>query len=101
MVYGGTSPDTYNWSNNQKGATGTDPSAGSYSVSVTDNNGCTNVGGVTITRPATPFEVFISDIFLVSSGGNGDASISVTATGGSPSSHTCGLIILRAKQFPV
>ncbi len=42
-VSGGTAPYTYHWSNNKTTANITGLTAGSYSVTVTDANGCTNV----------------------------------------------------------
>ncbi len=48
---GGTPPYTYNWSNGQSTATATGLSAGSYSVTVTDANGCSKFGNVTVTQP--------------------------------------------------
>jgi hypothetical protein len=46
IIYDGTPPFTYQWSNNistgQTGSTVTGLTAGTYSVIVTDNNGCTN-----------------------------------------------------------
>ncbi|MFH2094742.1 MAG: PKD domain-containing protein [Bacteroidota bacterium] len=46
-VTGGQSPYTYSWSN----GTGSNFAAGSYTVTVTDNNGCTDVAPFTITQP--------------------------------------------------
>lgn len=40
-VWGGTTPYTYSWSNGQTTATATGLTAGNYSLSVTDANGCT------------------------------------------------------------
>ncbi len=52
-VSGGVSPYTYSWSPNSNStyiATGL--SAGTYSIIVTDNNGCNNIAAVIVTQPA-------------------------------------------------
>jgi len=49
---GGSSPYTYLWSNGDVTATATNLCAGSYSCTVTDDNGCTSIVNVTITEPA-------------------------------------------------
>lgn len=48
----GTSPYTYTWSNGASTAIVTGFSAGTYTVTVTDNNGCTATSSVTITQPS-------------------------------------------------
>jgi hypothetical protein len=45
---GGVTPYTYTWSNTQTGATVFNLSAGTYTVTVTDGNGCTKTTSVTI-----------------------------------------------------
>lgn len=50
---GGSSPYTYTWSNFQTGQTSTGLCAGSFSVTVTDANGCTKIAAVTISEPAS------------------------------------------------
>lgn len=78
---GGTPGYTYNWSNGGSGASITGLSAGSYSVTATDANGCTatasvSVGsstGITASATASP----------VSCIGGNDGSATVNASGGS------------------
>jgi subtilisin-like proprotein convertase family protein len=54
---GGTSPYSYLWSTGATTATITGLAAGTYSVTATDNKGCTAVGSVTLTTaPALKFE---------------------------------------------
>jgi hypothetical protein len=57
----GTAPFTYSWSNGQTNVTATGLSSGVYSVTVTDNNGCSgSVATVTITQPALALRDSIS-----------------------------------------
>ncbi len=51
-VYGGTPAYTYLWSNGQTTGTLSTVSAGTYTLTVTDQNGCTGTTSVTITQPA-------------------------------------------------
>src|SRR5690606_31326829 len=79
-VTGGTGVYTYDWSDGQAGATATGLTAGSYSVDVTDESGCTLSESFTITElPALTATATGVDIVC-----NGDASgsASVAVTGG-------------------
>ncbi|GDX52994.1 hypothetical protein LBMAG27_20410 [Bacteroidota bacterium] len=85
-VTGGTSPYSYSWSN---GATTQDInslSAGTYSVTVTDANGCTAISSETLTEPIPIAPVLVSPTVTggtnLSCNGSTDGSISVTVTGG-------------------
>jgi hypothetical protein len=49
---GGAGLYSYNWSNGQIGATATGLSAGTYSVTITDANGCQGTASVTLTQPS-------------------------------------------------
>lgn len=49
---GGTPPYTYSWSNSQTTAVATNLCPGTYTVNVTDANGCTTSGSVTISEPS-------------------------------------------------
>jgi Zn-dependent metalloprotease len=48
---GGTTPYSYNWSNGQTTNNATGLSATSYTITVTDVNGCSASGGVLLTQP--------------------------------------------------
>jgi gliding motility-associated-like protein len=87
---GGTAPYTYLWNTTpaQTTASISNLSGGTYQVSVTDNNGCTYSGSVTITQPANAVTgaVTTTDVSCYN-GSNGTAT--VTATGGvSPYSYS-------------
>ncbi len=79
-VTGGASPYTYLWNN---GATTQDLSglvAGTYSVTVTDSNGCTTQNSVTITEP--PVLASSTTQVNVLCFGNATGSVDLTVTGG-------------------
>src|SRR5204862_227637 len=80
-VTGGTTPYSYSWSN---GATTEDLSglaAGTYSVTVTDNNNCTASTSVTITQPAAGLSLSETHVNVLCFG-NSTGSINLTVTGG-------------------
>ncbi len=76
-VGGGISPYTYQWSNAQTTATVTGLSAGTYSVAVTDNAGCTHTASLNVTQP---LPMTLTDTVLSNSGCGGGASGSASAT---------------------
>jgi hypothetical protein len=82
-VTGGSAPFTYNWApSGGTGSTATGLSAGTYTVTVTDVNGCIAAGAVTLTQPPT---LSISTAHTnVSCNGGADGSASVSALGGTP-----------------
>jgi len=59
--------------------------AGTYTVNITDANGCTTVQSVTITQPAAKLSVSISSQSNVLCSGNNTASVNLIGTGGSGS----------------
>lgn len=83
---GGTPPFTYLWdppANNQTTQTATGLCAGTFSVTVTDDNGCTAVTTVTITEPPQLTATITSSID-VDCNGNCNGSATVLAGGGIP-----------------
>jgi hypothetical protein len=81
---GGTAPYTYAWpasAGSQTTAAATGLSAGTYIVTVTDANSCTDTTLVTITEP-TAVTPTISTQTNVDCNGNSTGSATVTATGG-------------------
>jgi gliding motility-associated-like protein len=81
-VTGGTAPFTYSWSSGQGTANVANLCPGTYTVDITDANGCTTQQSVTITEP-TPL---ITSITSTDASCNGicDGTATVTAGGGVP-----------------
>ena len=75
---GGTPTYTEDWGGENPNAL----AAGTYSVTVTDNNGCTHVESVTVTEP-TAISV-TSSVVAPTCNGDSDGSATLTITGGTP-----------------
>lgn len=81
---GGTAPYTYSWSpSGGTGSTATGLAPGSYSVTVTDSKGCTEIIPITITTATSPV-VTIVNKKDVSCFGLSDGSATALASAGSP-----------------
>jgi gliding motility-associated-like protein len=81
---GGLSPYTYSWSpTGGNNATATGLSAGSYTVTITDANGCQTTATIVITQPPQLTSTGASTNITCNGGTNGTGSI--TAAGGTPS----------------
>ena len=78
---GGTAPYTYAWSNGDSGQNISGLGNGSYTVTVTDANGCTDVASVTVTGGGNGPTVSITVDHAVTSVGN-DGALTATTTGG-------------------
>jgi gliding motility-associated-like protein len=78
---GGTAPYTYDWNGTITGQNPTNLCAGTYDVTVTDDNGCTVIEQVVITEPAAVVASITIDQ-PVSCSGVCDAQITASATGG-------------------
>ena len=84
-VTGGTPTYNYNWTpSGGNGPTGNGFAAGSYTVNITDDNGCGTSSNVTITQPAQVLSASGSAI-QVSCYGTTDGTVNVLAAGGTPS----------------
>ncbi len=77
---GGILPYTYRWSNGQTTATATGLTAGNWSVTVTDNAGCSFQDAVTLTQPAALLATTTATNLSCNGGNNGTAT--VAASGG-------------------
>lgn len=82
---GGTGPYTFNWGGGITTEDRTGLVAGTYSVTITDNNGCTGtVSGITVTQP-TAIASSVSAQTNVPCSGGATGSATVSATGGAGS----------------
>lgn len=81
-IAGGTAPFTYNWSSGQGTATAANLCPGTYTVDVTDGNGCTAQAQVTITEPTA----LVTSVTTTNTSCNGicDGTATVFASGGIP-----------------
>ena len=79
---GGSGSYTYLWSNNQTTQTATSLSAGNYTVTVTDSEGCTSTCSVTINQPSAAVSCNAVEDSPVVCFGESTGQATVTATGG-------------------
>ncbi len=79
-VQGGTGPYTYNWSNGDSTPNLIGAPAGTYTLTVTDAQGCTAFTGATITEPTALTTSFV--VVDASCYGYDDGSIEMTVSGG-------------------
>ncbi|MCX6191611.1 MAG: gliding motility-associated C-terminal domain-containing protein, partial [Flavobacteriia bacterium] len=80
---GGTSPYFYLWSNGMTTQNLTNILAGTYSLVLTDNNGCTINGSFTLTQPATAITATETHVNVLCFANNTGA-IDLTVSGGVP-----------------
>jgi gliding motility-associated-like protein len=79
---GGTTGYTYLWSNAAVTQNITGLSGGSYTVTVTDANGCTTVSGPHVVNEASALVIALDSIDNVTCNGAADGAVFITATGG-------------------
>ena len=81
-VAGGTTPYTYSWSSSATTQDLTNIPAGNYSVTVTDDNGCTaSIANIQITQPAAVLTVTETNVDVLCFG-QSTGSIDLTVAGG-------------------
>ena len=83
ITSGGTAGYTYDWDDpsGQTTATATGLAAGTYTVLVTDANGCTSTASATIGQPAAAIALSETHTDISCIGGN-DGTVDLTVTGG-------------------
>jgi len=81
---GGTTAYTYNWSNSGTTQNITGLSGGSYTLTVTDANGCTATSGPHVVPEAPALQLTFDSVQNVSCNGANDGGVFVTTTGGVP-----------------
>ncbi|MFN0015932.1 MAG: HYR domain-containing protein [Saprospiraceae bacterium] len=81
LPLGGTSPFSYQWSNNATEQTAEGLSSGTYTVVVTDANGCQFTTTATLADPA-PVEIDLEGVINATCPGIADGAATVLPTGG-------------------
>lgn len=90
QVEGGTAPYTYSWSNGSTANGLKNIPAGIYSLTVTDNNGCSAYTGAVVEEPADSLLV-TTTVTDVTCYGYSDASVDISISGGTaPYSYNWG-----------
>ena len=87
LPQGGTAPYSYNWINGGDAQTEADLSFGTYTVEVTDNNGCVAEATVDIAEPAEAIAIDVAQTEIGCFGQQENEAI-VTASGGTGSTYT-------------
>ncbi len=87
-ITGGQAPFTYLWSDGSTGASLNGIGAGSFTIAITDDNGCTWEQNIAVTAPdALAADTAISNYpngYNVSTWGGSDGSIALNVSGGTP-----------------
>jgi len=99
-ITGGTNPYNTNWNGQNPNAL----NAGNFPFTITDDNGCTNQGNITINEPSG-MAVIINEVDVNCFGGNdGSASLTISGGAGAPYNIDWGGVDennLSAGNFPV
>lgn len=86
-VSGGTAPYSYLWDGGQTSENLSGAGAGTYSLTVTDANGCAQSANITLTQPEPISVIFTPSIyngFNISCAGGDDGFVTASAQGGTP-----------------
>jgi gliding motility-associated-like protein len=99
---GGVSPYSYSWSNGQSTEDIQGLSAGSYTLTITDTNNCTDIQTHVVTEPNTSISLS-SNVTNVACYGGTTGLIDITTTGGTPGytfqwSATNGIVIPQTTE---
>lgn len=78
---GGTIPYTYNWVSGQNTSSISNLSAGTYSFTITDFNGCNSSGNLNVTQPNAPLSI-TNSLVNVTCNGFMNGSINTSVSGG-------------------
>jgi outer membrane protein OmpA-like peptidoglycan-associated protein len=81
-VTGGTGKYTYNWDSGEKTAKAVALGAGTHTLTVTDENGCTATGSIIITENILPLAATIKQVDKLLCPDQTTASLTATITGG-------------------
>lgn len=81
---GGTSPYTYTWNDGNSNANRSSLAAGSYQVTVHDNNGCSTTASTAVSQPATAVSLVVNSANTLNCYGDANGAINITASGGNP-----------------
>ncbi|MFM7079321.1 MAG: gliding motility-associated C-terminal domain-containing protein, partial [Bacteroidota bacterium] len=79
---GGTAPYVYNWSTGVASSSISGLSAGTYQVTITDNNGCVTNASASISQPVAPLNIQSSVVSNISCFNGNNGAINLTVNGG-------------------
>ena len=88
-VSGGTTGYTYSWSNGSTNQDLNSLTSGTYTVTITDSNGCTSSNSITITEPAA-ISIAIANTNVLCNGESNGTATPTASNGTSPYSYNWG-----------